>query len=47
MSDQYIGECMVSLINIGSAIKKPTCEYQKYDIGQILIVGECFRERES
>jgi hypothetical protein len=29
MLDRYVGECMVSLININNGIIEPTHEYQK------------------
>ena len=35
----YIGECMVSLININSGIKEPTHGYQICNTTQILIFG--------
>jgi serine/threonine protein kinase len=28
MLDQYIGECIVSIININNGLKEPTCGYQ-------------------
>ena len=43
----YIGECMVSLININSGIKEPTHGYQICNTTQILIFGGYVKVRES
>ena len=47
MLDQYIGECMVSIININDGIKEPTWEYQICNTSQKLIFGGYVKVRES
>ena len=56
MLDKYIGECMVSIINvsimialpnINNDIEKITCEYQNTNTGPILIFCEYVKVRES
>ena len=39
LSVWYIGECMVSIININHGIKEPTLTYQNCNTSQILIYG--------
>ena len=39
LSVWYIGECMVSIININHGIKEPTLRYQNCNTSQILIYG--------
>ena len=45
--DQYIGECMVSLIKINNDIEEPTRGYQIYNTRHILIFGGYIKVRES
>ena len=40
MLDRYLGECMVSIINVNIGIKEHTDWYQKFDTSQMLIFGE-------
>ena len=47
MLDQYIGECMVSIININNGVKEPTHGYQNCNTNQILIFGGYVKVRES
>ena len=43
----YIGECMVSLININNDIKELACGYQNFHTAQILIFNEYVKVRET
>ena len=43
----YIGECIVSIININNAIKEPICGYQDYKTNQIVISSGHEKARES
>lgn len=43
----YIGECMVSLININYGIKEPTHGYHNCNPNRIFIFGEYFKVRKS
>ena len=47
MLDQYISECMVSIININKSIKEPFRGYQICNTNQILIFGGYVKARES
>ena len=47
MLDRYIGECMVSIININYDVKEPTCGYQNCYITRIVIFGGYCKVRES
>ena len=47
MLDRYIGECLVSIININNGIKKPTRKYQNCNTSQILIFGGYVKVGES
>ena len=47
MLDLYIGECVVSIININDGIKEPTHGYQNCNISQILIFDGYVKMRES
>ena len=46
MLDRYIGECMVSIININNVIKEPIQGYQNCNTNQILIFGGYDKVRE-
>jgi hypothetical protein len=39
MLDQYIGQCMVSIININNCIKELSSRYQNCDTSQIMLFG--------
>ena len=47
MLHQYIGECMVSIINTNNGIKEPTSGYQNCLTIQMLIFGGHLKMRES
>ena len=47
MLDRYIGECLVSIININNGIKKPTRKHQNCNTSQILIFGGYVKVGES
>jgi hypothetical protein len=47
MLDQYIGECMESIININNDAKEPTCGYQNCYLSRIVIFGGYVKVRES
>ena len=47
MLDQYIGECMVSIIKINNGIVEPTYGHQNCYTSQILIFGGYLKVRES
>ena len=42
----YIGECIVSIININNSIKEPTHGYQNWNTSHILIFGGCVKVRD-
>ena len=43
----YIGECMVSTINLNNGIKEPTHGYQNLNTSQIMIFGGYVKVREA
>ena len=47
MLDRYIGECMVSIININDDAREPTCGCQNCYISRIVIFGGYVKVRES
>ena len=47
MLDWYLGECMVSMINISNGIKKSTHVHQNCNTNQKLIIGGYVKVRES
>ena len=47
MLDWYIGECIVSVININTGMQEPTCGYLNFNTSQILILGGYVKMGES